>query len=104
MKALATQRLMEQVSSLEKNVNRMTLNNNNKQKEKEKVKKDIYTCVVDVTCFLDDLHKIKKWATQTLNANSRTQDSILEVLVPLEGKMDMHLYMYIQDAHVSFSA
>jgi DNA-binding transcriptional regulator GbsR (MarR family) len=88
MKALATQRLMEQVSSLEKNVNRMTLNSNN-NKQKEKVKKDIYTCVVDVTCFLDDLHKIKKWATQTLNANSRTQDSILEVLVPLEGKMDI---------------
>ncbi|KAI8878948.1 hypothetical protein K501DRAFT_287620 [Backusella circina FSU 941] len=81
MKALATQRLMEQVSSLEKNVNRMTLSTN---KQKEVTKKEIFTCVVDVTCFLDDLHKVKKWATQTLDASSRKQGSILEVIVPLE--------------------
>ena len=73
MKALATQRLMEQVSSLEKNVNRIA-NNNNKQD----TPKDVYTCVVDITAFLDALPKIKKWANQSVG------QSVLEVIVPLE--------------------
>ncbi|KAG0784577.1 hypothetical protein G6F17_001667 [Rhizopus arrhizus] len=54
MKALATQRLMEQVSSLEKNVN------------------------LDVTVFLDGLPKVKKWANQSPGQSS------LEIIVPLE--------------------
>lgn len=97
MKALATQRLMEQVSSLEKNVNRMTLagkrnssNNNTSEETSDKKKPDIYTCVVDVTAFLDSLNKVKKWATQTLNVDRRSQGSILEVIVPLEGN---HLHI-----------
>jgi hypothetical protein len=87
MKALATQRLMEQVSSLEKNVNRMSLasKRNRVEEVSENKKRDIYTCVVDVTAFLDSLNKVKKWATQTLNADRRSQGSILEVIVPLEG-------------------
>ena len=80
MKALATQRLMEQVSSLEKNVNRMTM----KQPIVDDIKKEVYTCVVDVTAFLDGLAKVKKWASQTLNVDRRSQASILEVVVPLE--------------------
>ncbi|KAI9487252.1 MAG: hypothetical protein EXX96DRAFT_552387 [Benjaminiella poitrasii] len=92
MKALATQRLMEQVSSLEKNVNRISLNNkrNNNQPSSENnedginKKREIYTCVVDVTAFLDSLSKVKKWASQTLNVNHRSQTSILEVIVPLD--------------------
>jgi hypothetical protein len=87
MKALATQRLMEQVSSLEKNVNRMTLaGKRNNSSEDDNKKRDIYTCVVDVTAFLDSLNKVKKWACQTLNVDRRSQGSILEVIVPLEGK------------------
>ncbi|KAI7848856.1 hypothetical protein BDC45DRAFT_551570 [Circinella umbellata] len=78
MKALATQRLMDQVSSLEKNVSRMNLTS----APTDKI--EVYTVVVDVTAFLDGLNKIKKWANQTLNPNNRSQDSILEVLVPLE--------------------
>lgn len=81
MKALATQRLMDQVSSLEKNVSRMNLTT----APPEKV--EVYTVVVDVTAFLDGLNKIKKWANQTLNPNNRSQDTILEVLVPLESKL-----------------
>lgn len=89
MKALATQRLMEQVSSLEKNVNRMTLQNkkvNEEKQQQQPKKRDVYTCVVDVTAFLDGLNKVKKWANQTLNVDRRSQGSILEVIVPLEGK------------------
>lgn len=82
MKALATQRLMEQVSSLEKNVNRMTLGK--KQEVTPTTKREVYTCVVDVTAFLDGLNKVKRWATQTLNVDRRSQGSILEVVVPLE--------------------
>lgn len=90
MKALATQRLMEQVSSLEKNVNRMTLGK--KQEVTPATKRDIYTCVVDVTAFLDGLNKVKRWATQTLNVDRRSQGSILEVVVPLEviDSLDNH--------------
>ncbi|KAI8149280.1 hypothetical protein BJV82DRAFT_587353 [Fennellomyces sp. T-0311] len=86
MKALATQRLMDQVSSLEKNVSRMNLT----AAPSEKV--EVFTVVVDVTAFLDGLNKIKKWANQTLNPNNRSQDSILEVLVPLEtiDSLDVH--------------
>ncbi|OBZ90235.1 Protein SMG7 [Choanephora cucurbitarum] len=86
MKALATQRLMEQVSSLEKNVSRMSLKSaeNDPKQSKEKTKRDIYTCVVDITAFLDGLHKVKKWASQTLNVDRRSQSSILEVIVPLD--------------------
>lgn len=75
MKALATQRLMEQVSSLEKNVNRIANNNNN---NKQDTPKDVYTCVVDITAFLDALPKVKKWANQSVG------QSVLEVIVPLE--------------------
>lgn len=82
MKALATQRLMEQVSSLEKNVNRMTLNK--KPAQEEPVKRDVYTCVVDVTVFLDGLNKVKRWASQTLNVDRRSQSSILEIIVPYD--------------------
>lgn len=90
MKALATQRLMEQVSSLEKNVNRMTLGK--KQETTLVTKRDVYTCVVDVTAFLDGLNKVKRWATQTLNVDRRSQGSILEVVVPLEviDSLDVH--------------
>ncbi|GAN08050.1 hypothetical protein MAM1_0187d07556 [Mucor ambiguus] len=92
MKALATQRLMEQVSSLEKNVNRMALgkrtkssNSNSGQDTADSpVKRDVYTCVIDATAFLDGLNKVKKWANQTLNVDRRSQGSILEVIVPLE--------------------
>lgn len=89
MKALATQRLMEQVSSLEKNVNRMSLGKRTKSGSSNEdvappVKRDIYTCVIDITAFLDGLNKVKKWANQTLNVDRRSQDSILEVIVPLE--------------------
>ncbi|KAK4515807.1 uncharacterized protein ATC70_010762 [Mucor velutinosus] len=92
MKALATQRLMEQVSSLEKNVNRMALSkrtksnssNNGEDAADPLVKRDVYTCVIDATAFLDGLSKVKRWASQTLNVNRRSQGSILEVVVPLE--------------------
>lgn len=89
MKALATQRLMEQVSSLEKNVNRMSLGKRTKSGSSNEdvappVKRDIYTCVIDITAFLDGLNKVKKWANQTLNVDRRSQGSILEVIVPLE--------------------
>jgi hypothetical protein len=91
MKALATQRLMEQVSSLEK---RMTLQQqqHSTKKSEETTKRDIYRCVVDVTAFLDGLHKVKKWANQTLNVDRRSQGSILEVIVPLEviDALDYH--------------
>ncbi|KAG0169649.1 Smg-6, nonsense mediated mRNA decay factor [Apophysomyces sp. BC1015] len=92
MKALATQRLMEQVSSLEKNVNRMTLSGKNADEKDVPKKINVYTVLVDVTAFLDGLSRVKKWATQTLNANSRTQSSILEVVVPLEviDSLDVH--------------
>ncbi|KAL0095928.1 hypothetical protein J3Q64DRAFT_1001243 [Phycomyces blakesleeanus] len=88
MKALATQRLIEQVSSLEKNVNRMSLSTSRDTNtpKKETPKLEVYTVVVDVTAFLDGLNKIKRWSSQTLNANSRSQRSVLEVIVPLEGK------------------
>ncbi|KAI8997300.1 hypothetical protein BDB01DRAFT_30109 [Pilobolus umbonatus] len=80
MKALATQRLMEEVSSLEKNVNRLSFNGKNlgNRVNDEPVKKDVYTCVVDVTAFLDGLDKVKRWSNQTLNVDSRRQGSILE--------------------------
>lgn len=92
MKALATQRLMEQVSSLEKNVNRMALgkrtksssSSSNEDSADPPVKCDVYTCVIDATAFLDGLSKVKKWANQTLNVDRRSQGSILEVIVPLE--------------------
>lgn len=95
MKALATQRLMEQVSSLEKNVNRMTLQGKRGNMDKDTaapIKCDVYTCVVDVTAFLDGLNKVKKWANQTLNVDRRSQGSILEVIVPLEviDSLDYH--------------
>lgn len=77
MKALATQRLMEQVSSLEKNVNRMS--SISFTKKEEKTHKDVYTCIVDVTVFLDGLPKVKKWANQSPGQSS------LEIIVPLEG-------------------
>ncbi|CDH53656.1 hypothetical protein RO3G_15814 [Lichtheimia corymbifera JMRC:FSU:9682] len=88
MKALATQRLMEQVSSLEKNVNRMHLSAGLPPSGKP----EVYTVVLDVTAFLDGLSKVKKWANQTLNPNNRTQGSILEVIVPLEtiDALDFH--------------
>lgn len=85
MKALATQRLMEQVSSLEKNVNRMHMSAGLPPSGKP----EVYTVVLDVTAFLDGLSKVKKWANQTLNPNNRTQGSILEVIVPLESKLSM---------------
>ncbi|KAI8375931.1 uncharacterized protein BYT42DRAFT_594070 [Radiomyces spectabilis] len=81
MKALATQRLIEQVSSLEKNVNNMGIHSLKPSKE---APPDVYTVVIDVTAFLDGLNKIKKWANQTVNPNMRHQQSILEVIVPLE--------------------
>ncbi|KAL9548782.1 hypothetical protein MBANPS3_005525 [Mucor bainieri] len=94
MKALATQRLMEQVSSLEKNVNRMALGKRTNSSSSSTtaggdatdapVKRDVYTCVIDATAFLDGLSKVKKWAQQTLNVDRRSQGSILEVIVPLE--------------------
>ncbi|KAL7318939.1 hypothetical protein PS15m_002121 [Mucor circinelloides] len=91
MKALATQRLMEQVSSLEKNVNRMSLGKRTKSNSSASedtadmpIKRDVYTCVIDATAFLDGLNKVKKWANQTLNVDRRSQGSILEVIVPLE--------------------
>ncbi|KAI9007983.1 hypothetical protein CLU79DRAFT_777380 [Phycomyces nitens] len=94
MKALATQRLMEQVSSLEKNVNRMTLSTSRdtNSSKKEVPKLEVYTVIVDVTAFLDGLNKIKRWSSQTLNANSRSQRSVLEVIVPLEviDSLDVH--------------
>ncbi|ORY94615.1 hypothetical protein BCR43DRAFT_476403 [Syncephalastrum racemosum] len=88
MKALATQRLMEQVSSLEKNVNRMNLSSSPPAEEKP----EVYTVVIDVTAFLDGLGKIKKWANQTLAAHRRSQRTILQVIVPLEtiDALDMH--------------
>lgn len=85
MKALATQRLMEQVSSLEKNVNKMNLSAGRAGEANQKP--TVYTVVVDVTAFLDGLHKVKKWANKALNSNSRSQSSIIEVVVPLEGKL-----------------
>ncbi|ORX42799.1 hypothetical protein DM01DRAFT_1350199 [Hesseltinella vesiculosa] len=75
MKALAAQRLMEQVSMLEKDVDRLTVTPQVDQ---------ILTVVVDVTAFLDDLRKIKKWANLVLNTQQRTQTAILQVIVPLE--------------------
>ncbi|KAI7898506.1 uncharacterized protein BX663DRAFT_461889 [Cokeromyces recurvatus] len=91
MKALATQRLIEQVSSLERNVNRISLGNKRNhpidlenEKDEMNKKRNVYTCVIDVTSFLDGLSKVKKWANQTLNVDRRSQTSILEVVVPLD--------------------
>ncbi|CAO3633194.1 unnamed protein product [Cunninghamella blakesleeana] len=89
MKALATQRLMEQVSSLEKNVNKMSVSPKNGNSLRNQVDKspqeiEIYTVIVDVTAFLDGLNKVKKWATQTLNVRQRIQTSILQVIAPLD--------------------
>lgn len=85
MKALATQRLIEQISSLEKNVDRMTLSGDKRgEAAAAAVDRQVYTCVVDVTAFLDGLSKVKRWVTQPLNADRRTQPSIMEVVVPLE--------------------
>lgn len=76
MKALATQRLMEQVSSLEKNVNH--LSSRPIAKKEVDVPREVYTCVVDVTAFLDGLPKVKKWANHSAGQSS------LEIIVPLE--------------------
>ncbi|GAA5806632.1 hypothetical protein HPULCUR_012175 [Helicostylum pulchrum] len=87
MKALATQRLIEQISSLEKNVDRITLSGDKRGESAAAaaaVDRQVYTCVVDVTAFLDGLNKVKRWVTQPLNADRRTQPSIMEVVVPLE--------------------
>ncbi|KAI9305637.1 hypothetical protein BJ944DRAFT_287659 [Cunninghamella echinulata] len=90
MKALATQRLMEQVSSLEKNVNKMSVSTNNGKHSHNKAEKvkpeemEVYTVVVDVTAFLDGLNKVKRWANQTLNVRQRVQTSILQVIAPLD--------------------
>ncbi|KAI8082742.1 uncharacterized protein BX664DRAFT_338959 [Halteromyces radiatus] len=92
MKALATQRLMEQVSSLEKNVSNMAISPNGGGQARNKMTTeqlrpddiDIYTVVVDATAFLDGLTKVKRWANQTLNVRSRIQTSVLQVVVPLD--------------------
>ncbi|CAO3701278.1 unnamed protein product [Rhizopus stolonifer] len=76
MKALATQRLIEQVSSLEKNVTRLSLPL--PSVKVDDVPKEVYLCVVDVTVFLDGLSKVKKWANQSAGQSS------LEIIVPLE--------------------
>lgn len=85
MKALATQRLMEQVSSLEKNVNRLNLGASREPAEKPSICK----VIVDVTAFLDSLPRLKKWSNQVLNVGSRLQPVILEVIVPLESKLNL---------------
>ncbi|KAI9254247.1 hypothetical protein BY458DRAFT_558857 [Sporodiniella umbellata] len=93
MKAMATQRLMEQVSSLEKNVNRMSPFSLRKE---DNAPKDVYLCVVDVTVFLDGLPKVKRWASQSVG------NSCLEIIVPLEviNLLDTHkkggLHMNVQ--------
>ncbi|KAI8075279.1 hypothetical protein BC940DRAFT_230276 [Gongronella butleri] len=76
MKALATQRLMDQVSALEKDVDELTL---------VAPVRHVYTVVVDVTAFLDDLPKIKKWANLVLDTRQRDQSAIVQVIVPLNA-------------------
>ncbi|KAI8984593.1 hypothetical protein BDF20DRAFT_860776 [Mycotypha africana] len=101
MKALATQRLLEQVSSLEKNVDRMKLSsgytvtrqvhqrmedaNQKEQEERRPLSKQVYTCVVDATCFLDALPKVKRWAQyHSPYITEENENTIVEVIVPLD--------------------
>ncbi|KAI8336088.1 hypothetical protein BC941DRAFT_56123 [Chlamydoabsidia padenii] len=107
MKALATQRLMEQVSSLEKNVNKMNVSPKNGTKNPAETAKpedlDVYTVIVDLTAFLDGLSNIKKWANQTLNIRRRVQTSILQVIVPLDVIGDLDYYKK-GDSHMNLQA
>jgi hypothetical protein len=103
MKALATQRLMEQVSSLEKNVNKMTVSKPPKKPTAAAQPMDIYTVIVDVTAFLDGLANVKRWANQTLNIRRRVQTSILQVIVPLEV-IDVLDYYKKGDSHMNLQA
>jgi hypothetical protein len=103
MKALATQRLMEQVSSLEKNVNKMTVSKPTKKPTAAAQPMDIYTVIVDVTAFLDGLANVKRWANQTLNIRRRVQTSILQVIVPLEV-IDVLDYYKKGDSHMNLQA
>ncbi|CAO3599292.1 unnamed protein product [Absidia cylindrospora] len=109
MKALATQRLMEQVSSLEKNVNKMNVSPKTGEKSSSKLETtapeqvDVYVVIVDVTAFLDGLAKVKKWANQTLNVRRRVQSSILQVVVPLDVIDVLDLYKK-GDSHMNLQA
>lgn len=100
---------MEQVSSLEKNVNKMTVSSPKLSKKPAAAAAaadqpmDIYTVIVDVTAFLDGLANVKRWANQTLNIRRRIQTSLLRVIVPLEV-IDVLDYYKKGDSHMNLQA
>lgn len=94
MKALATQRLMDQVSTLENSLGKMTTAaESSSPKRPARTRQGplrVFTVVLDVTAFLDGLVCVRRWAGQGSDSATQYRGFICEVIVPLDSK-----YSYI---------
>lgn len=96
MKALATQRLMDQVSTLENSLGKMTTAaESSSPKRPARTRQGplrVFTVVLDVTAFLDGLVCVRRWAGQGSDSATQYRGFICEVIVPLDtiDSLDEH--------------
>ncbi|CAO3658685.1 unnamed protein product [Umbelopsis ramanniana] len=87
MKALAAQRLMEQVSTLETSLGKMTTASEPSKQRPSRSRQGplrFFTVVLDVTAFLDGLACVRRWAGQGSDSATHLRGFICEVIVPLD--------------------
>lgn len=89
MKALAAQRLMEQVSTLETSLGKMTTASEPSNQRPSRSRQGplrSFTVVLDVTAFLDGLTCVRRWAGQGSDSATHLRGFICEVIVPLDSE------------------
>jgi hypothetical protein len=88
MKALAAQRLMDQVSTLENSLGKMTMASETSSQRPSRSRQGplrVFTVVLDVTAFLDGLVCVRRWAGQGSDSATHYRGFICEVIVPLDS-------------------
>ncbi|KAM3583105.1 hypothetical protein VKS41_004856 [Umbelopsis sp. WA50703] len=96
MKALAEQRLMDQVSSLENSLGKMTTNSQKRPQQRPSRARQgplhVFKVLLDVTAFLDGLSCVRRWAGQGSDSATHLRGFICEVIVPLDtiDSLDEH--------------
>lgn len=90
MKALAEQRLMDQVSSLENSLGKMTTSSKKRPQQRPSRTRQgplhVFKVLLDVTAFLDGLSCVRRWAGQGSDSATHLRGFICEVIVPLDSK------------------
>ncbi|KAJ2960931.1 hypothetical protein NQZ79_g3733 [Umbelopsis isabellina] len=96
MKALAEQRLIDQVSSLENSLGKMTTSSKKRPQQRPSRTRQgplhVFKVLLDVTAFLDGLSCVRRWAGQGSDSATHLRGFICEVIVPLDtiDSLDEH--------------